>query len=80
MDVEAVLAKLRTSLKGRGADGIRGLARHFKIVDRDRSGSLDSDEFANACRINRLDLSPTEQATLMKAFDRVRAQASLPST
>ena len=29
-DAEAVLIKLRASLKRRGAEGIRGLARHFK--------------------------------------------------
>lgn len=28
--VEAILVKLRASLKRRGAEGIRGLARHFK--------------------------------------------------
>ena len=67
--VEAVLEKLRASLKRRGAEGIRGLGRHFKIVDRDRSGSLDFDEFAQACRINNLGLSDAEQRVLMKAFD-----------
>jgi hypothetical protein len=29
-ETEVVLTKLRTSLKRRGAEGIRGLARHFK--------------------------------------------------
>jgi len=69
MEVEPVLEKLRTSLKRRGAEGIRGLGRHFKIVDRDRSGSLDADEFAHACRINNLGLSDSEQRVLMRAFD-----------
>ena len=69
VEVEAVLERLRASLKRRGAEGIRGLGRHFKIVDRDRSGSLDADEFANACRINRLGLSDSEQRVLMRAFD-----------
>ena len=31
MEVEAVIEKLRASLKRRGADGIRGLGRHFKV-------------------------------------------------
>ena len=35
-DLEEVLSKLRASLKRRGADGIRGLGRHFKICDRNR--------------------------------------------
>ena len=29
-EVEAVMTKLRSSLKRRGAEGIRGLSRHFK--------------------------------------------------
>jgi hypothetical protein len=29
-EVEAVMTKLRASLKRRGAEGIRGLGRHFK--------------------------------------------------
>jgi len=69
MEVESVLEKLRASLKRRGAEGIRGLGRHFKIVDRDRSGSLDPSEFAHACRINNLGLSEPEQRVLMRAFD-----------
>ena len=40
-----------------------------QIVDRDRSGSLDAEEFANCCRINRLGLSDSEQRVLMRAFD-----------
>jgi len=66
---EAVLTKLRASLKKRGAEGIRGLSRHFKIVDRDKSGSIDADEFANLCRINNLGLSASDQAVLMRGFD-----------
>ena len=30
-EVEAVMTKLRASLKRRGAEGIRGLGRHFKV-------------------------------------------------
>lgn len=66
----AVLEKLRGSLKRRGAEGIRGLGRHFKIVDRNRSGDLDSEEFAQCCRINALGLTGPEMQILMKAFDR----------
>lgn len=69
MDVEAILQKLRKSLAKRGAEGVRGLARHFKIVDRDGSGGVDPDEFANFCRINKLGLDQNEQAALMQAFD-----------
>ena len=30
-EIEAVLEKMRNSLKRRGAEGIRGLGRHFKV-------------------------------------------------
>ena len=70
LDGEAVLEKMRTSLKRRGAEGIRGLARHFKIVDRDKSGQLDADEFEQCCKINSLGLSPEEVSVLMKFFDK----------
>ena len=30
-EMESVLERLRISLKRRGAEGIRGLARHFKV-------------------------------------------------
>lgn len=69
MEVDAVLEKLRASLKRRGAEGIRGLARHFKIVDRDNSKSIDADEFSQLCNLNRLGLSQNEQNVLMRGFD-----------
>ena len=31
-EVAAVMDKLRASLKRRGAEGIRGLSRHFKVT------------------------------------------------
>ena len=69
-EVEEVLARLRVSLKGRGAEGIRGLARHFRIVDRDHSGKLDRDEFSRLCTLNKLGLDASHVATLWRAFDR----------
>ena len=32
-EVQRVLERLRASLKRRGAEGIRGLARHFKVSE-----------------------------------------------
>lgn len=66
---EAVLERLRKSLKRRGAEGIRGLSRHFRICDRNNNGLLDIDEFDKCCRINRLDLSQSERRKLFKFFD-----------
>ena len=68
-DVEAILEKLRSSLKRRGAEGIRGLGRHFKIIDRSGDGHIDAEEFAQLCKINRLGLDANEQAVLLHGFD-----------
>ena len=68
--LESILARLRESLKGRGADGIRGLARHFRIVDRDHSGKLDRDEFIRLCSLNKLKLNASDVSLLWRAFDR----------
>ena len=69
-EAKAVLDKLRSALKRRGAEGIRGLARHFKIVDRSKTGVLDAEEFEQACKLNQLGLSTTDVHTLVKAFDK----------
>ena len=43
-DVEKIAEALRAALRSRGAVGIRGLARNFKICDTDGSRKLDRDE------------------------------------
>lgn len=68
--VEKVLEKMRTSLKRRGAEGIRGLARHFKICDTNKNGTLDQEEFQKCIRLNNLGLSSEETLLLMRHFDR----------
>jgi Ca2+-binding EF-hand superfamily protein len=69
-DVEAILTKMRASLARRGAEGIRGLGRHFKICDKNRNGLLDFEEFEQCCRLNKLGLSSSEMSTLLRFFDR----------
>ena len=61
---------LREKLKKRGAQGIRGLARNFKICDRDGSRSLDVQELAKCCSMCKLGLSLEEVRTLHGFFDR----------
>ena len=41
-----------------------------QIVDRNRNGSLDRDEFESCCKINALGLTPEEIDVLMRHFDR----------
>ena len=61
---------LREKLKKRGAQGIRGLARNFKICDRDGSRSLDVQELAKCCSMCKLGLSLEQVRTLHGFFDR----------
>lgn len=46
--VSHLVAKLRVELKSRGAHGIHGLGRKFKIMDDDGSKSLNMAEFKKA--------------------------------
>ena len=69
-EFEAVMEALREKLKKRGAQGIRGLARNFKICDRDGSRSLDVQELAKCCSMCKLGLSLEEVRTLHGFFDR----------
>ena len=46
--VAHLVSKLREELKGRGAHGIHGLGRKFKIMDDDGSKSLSMAEFKKA--------------------------------
>ena len=66
---EAVLEKMRATLKKRGAQGIRGLARNFMICDTDGSRALDVDELAKCCKMCRLGLSAAEVEALHSHFD-----------
>lgn len=69
-EFEAVMEVLREKLKKRGAQSIRGLARNFKICDRDGSRSLDLHELAKCCSMCKLGLSLEEVRTLHGFFDR----------
>mmetsp|Transcript_45274 Transcript_45274/g.75563 ORF Transcript_45274/g.75563 Transcript_45274/m.75563 type:complete len:356 (+) Transcript_45274:327-1394(+) len=68
-DPAVVLDKLRAALKARGAEGIKGVSRHFAILDDDISGTLSPAEFAEEIRMNNLDLTPEESDALFKHLD-----------
>mmetsp|Transcript_40821 Transcript_40821/g.66192 ORF Transcript_40821/g.66192 Transcript_40821/m.66192 type:complete len:306 (+) Transcript_40821:116-1033(+) len=68
-DASVILEKLRRELKNRGAEGILGLGKHFRIVDDDKSMDLDYDEFKECLRINKLLLPEGQLHTLFRAFD-----------
>lgn len=66
---DTLLEQFRTKLKGRGARGLIGLARQFKIIDDDGSGSLDFAEFKKALKDFRLEISEDQARQLFTAFD-----------
>ena len=67
---DPVLDKLRTQLLSFGAAGILGLARKFRLMDDDGSGSLSLEEFSKGLRECRLELSSKETSHLFRYFDR----------
>ena len=74
--LKQVLSKLRVSLRKRtagGDGGVRGLARHFRIVDRNGNGALDPSEFFKVCALNRLPLSDDDVRLLFAHFDSDRS-------
>lgn len=60
----------RKKLAGRGARGIMGLGRQFKIADDNRSFSLDMEEFKKCIHDFRVGLKPADSEKLFAIFDR----------
>lgn len=67
--VASTIEKLRAQLFDKGARGLHGLARAFRIADFDGSRALDRDEFDEALRFAGLFLSLPEISALFKRFD-----------
>lgn len=66
---EDLLQRLRDKLKSRGARGIIGLAKQFRIMDDNHSLSLDKFEFSKAMSDYMLGFSEGEIQTLFSHFD-----------
>lgn len=66
---EDLLMKLRTKLASRGARGIIGLAKQFRIMDDNHSLSLDKYEFSKAMADYMLGFSEGEIQTLFGYMD-----------
>lgn len=56
-------------MRQRGARGIIGLKRVFKIMDDDGSGYLDQNEFQKALKDYRVQVTPDEGRILYQCFD-----------
>ena len=67
---DALLDKFRSALSGRGARGIIGLGRQFRIMDDNGSMTLDAAEFHKAIADYRVNVGDEEIDTLFRAFDR----------
>lgn len=68
-DTGALLKIFRENIAKRGARGIFGLARNFRIIDDNHSMTLCKQEFAKACNDFRIALGPQERDALFDAFD-----------
>lgn len=66
------LEKLRERLLSRGARGIIGLARQFKIMDDNDSKSIDYAEFCKGMRDFRVELSDADKQAVFNLIDRNR--------
>lgn len=69
MTSDELLDRLRKKLATRGARGIIGLAKQFRIMDDNHSMSLDRYEFTKAMQDYMLGFSEGEIATLFRIFD-----------
>ena len=67
---DPILDKLRQTLKERGAMGIFGLSKKFKIMDDDNSGFLSESEFNKAMIECRLELTKQQLKHLFRYFDK----------
>ncbi|KAJ0400082.1 hypothetical protein P43SY_003937 [Pythium insidiosum] len=71
--VQAIITKLKTALKAKGAHGFCGLSRRFRLMDEDGNGSLNLSEFRRAMRECDLELSDADLRLLFQFFDRDRS-------
>ena len=72
--VAALCARFREALKQRGARGMIGLSRRFRIADDDGSRTLSADEFTKCVReaglAEEARMDAADMALLFQKFDR----------
>ena len=73
-NVHQIIKDLRASLAERGARGIIGLSRKFKIMDDNGSKTLSMSEFKKAMKECDLELTPAEVDAVFKFFDKDGSQ------
>mmetsp|Transcript_12643 Transcript_12643/g.23060 ORF Transcript_12643/g.23060 Transcript_12643/m.23060 type:complete len:2081 (+) Transcript_12643:183-6425(+) len=67
--VKEMLLRLKQAMKDRGASGIVGMARKFRLMDDDGNGSLDLGEFTKGMLEMDLDFSAADMKKLFDYFD-----------
>ena len=65
-----IMEHIRTKIAQRGARGIQGISKKFKIADDNDSKSLDKMEFKKAMHDFRIGLTDGQVVTAFKIFDR----------
>jgi len=65
-----VLEHIQQKIKARGARGLSGIQRKFKIADDNRSGALDKQEFKKAMHDFRVGLNDQQVGVAFGIFDR----------
>lgn len=68
-NVDTLMDVFRETLKSRGARGIAGLSRKFKIADDDNSGSIDFNEFKKCISEHALNWQPAQLKAVFDKFD-----------
>ncbi len=61
---EEILEKFRERMRQRGARGIIGLRRVFKIIDDNNNGMIELPEFIKAIKDYRVQINPDEAQIL----------------
>jgi Ca2+-binding EF-hand superfamily protein len=69
MGIRVLIDKLKAELKVRGALGIIGLQRKFRIMDDDSNKQLDLNEFKKAMKEMNLNIADTDLRQLFDFFD-----------
>lgn len=72
VDVNKLVGIFRDRIKARGARGIVGIQRLFKIMDDDGSKTLSEYEFGKACQNFKIGISDENIPILFNAFDHNR--------
>jgi Ca2+-binding EF-hand superfamily protein len=69
VNINDLIRKVRDELHSRGARGIIGIQRKFRVIDDDKNHLLSLNEFTKAMKETNLGLSQDEISALFKYFD-----------